>query len=278
MITKDQKEARKKGVGASDSPIIMGFSHYKTPYVLYLEKLGLLREDDEIETEQQFWGNTLEPVIRQHFSTKNNVIVTMPDTMYHIDKPYMLANLDGFIPEWNAVVEVKNSSAFMRSDWGDQGTDFVPMLYLIQVAHQCIVTEADKGFIAVLIGGNEYRQFEYKRDSELESLIIDCVDRFWLKNVLQRKEPDSICIEDSRLKYKDAHINSKKCADEGIKEELEVLANTKEERKKLEKIEEMAKMSIMEYMQHSECLTDESGRPLVTLKPNARGNRVFLLK
>ena len=72
MLTPEQREARKKGIGASDTPIIMGFSSYKTPYQLYLEKLGLV-DDTEKETEVQYWGNELERPIMRHFIKVNKV-------------------------------------------------------------------------------------------------------------------------------------------------------------------------------------------------------------
>lgn len=277
MISEEQRQRRKLGVGASDSPIIMGFSGYKTPYQLYLEKCGLVEDDNE-ETERQYWGNQLEGVIRDHFARLNKVEVCVPDTIYHPEKPYMLANLDGYIAESNAVVEIKCADSFTRGEWGECGSDVVPMLYLVQVAHQCIVQNASMGYIGVLIGGNEYRQYEYHRDSELEGMILSAVDDFWLNNVQKRVDPASINIEDSRLKWKEVNEESKIVIDNTIADVLTEMTKYREIRKKLEKAEEKSKMQIMEYMKSCECLTDQAGKPLVTLKANARGTRVFLLK
>ena len=276
MLTNEQRANRKKGVGASDSPIIMGFSSYKTPYMLYLEKLGLVSDDEE--TEIQYWGHQLEAVICDHFAKINNLHISVPDTYYHPNKEYMFANLDGFIEEQNAVVEIKNSSAFMRQEWGESGTDAIPMQYLIQVAHQCIVTNADKGFLAVLIGGNEYRQFIYERDKELETMIVDAVDKFWLDNVTKQVPPESITIKDSRLKYNNSFPNLMISANDVCNRQLTLLVNAKTHKKIAEEEESLAKMKIMEYMKHAECLTDSTGKPLVTLKPDNKGTRRFLLK
>ena len=48
MLTDEQRAKRHEGLGASDTPIIMGYSTYKTPYELYLEKTGTVTYDDEI--------------------------------------------------------------------------------------------------------------------------------------------------------------------------------------------------------------------------------------
>ena len=54
MITQQQREERKLGIGGSDMPIILGLSNYKTPYQLYLEKIGEAEstyEDTELITD-----------------------------------------------------------------------------------------------------------------------------------------------------------------------------------------------------------------------------------
>ncbi len=277
MITPEQREARKKGIGASDTPIIMGFSSYKTPYQLYLEKLDLA-EDNEPETEAQYWGNELERPIMRHFMKLNKVNVTFPDTVYHQDKSYMFANLDGYISSQNAVVEIKNASAYTRANWGEDGSNIVPMQYLVQLAHQCIVANASKGYLAVLIGGNEYRQYEYHRDSALETMIIEAVDCFWLNNVLLKIEPDSITIEDSRLKYKTATEGLSKPANVVALNTLKKLREGMDFIKKCEDLNNKHKMALIELMKDAECLTDETGKPLLTLKADKKGTRRFLLK
>ena len=95
MLTDEQRARRNEGIGASDSPIIMGYSSYKTPYQLYLEKIGTITPDEEM-TEQQYWGNALEAAILARFSEENDMLLKFPDTQYHPDYPFIYANLDGW--------------------------------------------------------------------------------------------------------------------------------------------------------------------------------------
>ena len=104
MLTEEQRLRRREGIGASDSSIIMGYSTYKTPYQLYLEKTGLVSDEDE-QTEQQYWGNALEAAILRRFEEENRCSLTFSDTVYHPDFPYIFANLDGWIPATQSVVE-----------------------------------------------------------------------------------------------------------------------------------------------------------------------------
>lgn len=276
MLTAQQKKDRCLGIGGSDMPIILGLSNYKTPYELFLEKIGDI-DSDYKETQEQYWGNVLEDIIVNEFKRRNNVEVEMPDTQIHPFHEYLRTNLDGFIPEWNAVLEAKSSSAFMAQDWGADGSDVIPLSYLVQVAHYCIVTNAERAHIAVLIGGNDYREFKYERDKALEDRLIDAAKEFWAA-VQSKRPPNPININDLKLMYpshKPEKLISADVEHEGLVSELRCL---KEQMKELQELEEKHKFSLMNYMQDAECLTNPDGKPLVTWKTNRRGNRSFLIK
>jgi len=276
MITEQQRAERKLGVGGSDMPIILGLSNYKTPYQLYLEKIGESESIDEM-TPFQYWGHQLEGVIRDEFAKRNNVVVETPDTLVHPFNDFLRGNVDGFIPAWNAVLEVKCSSGFMAHEWGEDGSDTIPMPYLVQVAHYCAVLNADCAYIAVLIGGNDYREFKYTRDLELESKIIDAAKKFW-ECVQTRTPPEPINQVDLKLMYPKHDPEKTKTIAPEVAEQLTTLADTRFKIKALSEVEDKFKFNIMQFMEDAECLTDESGKPIVTWKANKRGTRTFLMK
>ena len=276
MITEQQREERKLGIGGSDMPIIMGLSKYKTPYQLYLEKSGQIESPDEM-TELQYWGHQLEGVVREEFAKRNNVTVETPDTIIHPIYDFLRGNIDGFVPALNAVLEVKCSSSFMASEWGEDGSDVIPMPYLVQVAHYCAVTNADCAYIAVLIGGNDYREFKYTRDLALEDKIIECAKEFW-DCVQSKTPPAAINQTDLKLMYP-KHADEKTLTiNNDITEQLTNLGKTRFQIKTLNDIENKYKFNIMQFMKDAECLVDESGKPIVSWKSNKRGSRTFLLK
>src|SRR5690606_36924300 len=118
-------------------------------------------------------------LIIKRFAEQNNLEVSFPDTVYHPDYDFIFANLDGFVASENAVVEAKMANSFMRKEWDSAYQDGIPLTYLIQIAKQVACANASKGYCAVLIGGNEYMQFLYERDKELEDLIIEADKEFW---------------------------------------------------------------------------------------------------
>ncbi len=278
MLTPEQRELRKFGLGASDSAIIMGYSSYKTPYELYLEKLGLVTDDDnDEETEQQYWGNALEPLIIKRFSEKNNLDVTFPDTIYHPNYPYIFANLDGWIVSENAVVEAKCANSFQRKSWDTSAVDGIPLNYLIQIAKQVAITNATKGYCAVLIGGSEYLQFVYERDYALEELIIKSDIEFW--HCVQNKiEPDPINTNDCRLKYKQVSPDKVAQCTHNIAHALTKLLEVKSKIKESTQEEEEYKMRIMCHMGDAEYLVGQQGEIIATWKSTKKGNRVLIIK
>jgi putative phage-type endonuclease len=277
MITEEQRKERSKYIGGSDLPIILGLSSYKTPYQLYCEKKGIIENTFE-ETQLQYWGNQLEVLIRKEFRKRNKVKVTTPkETIAHPFYDFLRGNLDGFIPKWNAVFEAKCSHQFMSQHWGESDSDVIPMEYLVQVAFYCSVTNADSAHIAVLIGGNDYRQFKYNRDLELEKTIIDAACGFW--DAMQNETPPpAIRPIDLKLMFPKVKIDSSISINNELKPSLEILRETRIKISELEKIESQKKFELMSYMKDNDCLIDADNNALVTWKENKRGSRTFLLK
>lgn len=276
MITEQQRIERKLGIGGSDMPIILGLSTYKTPYQLYLEKIGEAEPSLE-ETPYQYWGNQLEGIIREEFAKRNNVTVESGSSHAHPILTYLRGNIDGFIPDWNAILEIKCSSSFMADQWGESGTDVIPMQYLVQVAHYCAVLDVDCAYIAVLIGGNDYREYKYTRDFALESKLIDAAKEFW-QCVTTRTAPKPINQLDLRLMYPKHDPNKIKPVAPDIKRQLSTLTDTRLKIKQLSELEEKHKFNIMQFMEDAECLVGDDGQAIVTWKANKRGSRTFLMK
>lgn len=276
MLTDEQRAKRHEGLGASDTPIIMGYSSYKTPYQLYLEKIGSIQAEDEI-TEQQYWGNALEPIIIRRFAEENECEITFPDTVYHPDYPFIFANLDGWIESERAVVEAKCANSFQRKEWDMAVSDGIPLVYLIQIAKQCAITNASRGYCAVLIGGMEYKQFIYERDAALEDLIIEADKAFW-HCVQNRIEPEPISTSDCRLKFRTPSPEKIAASTFKTSNALTELMNVKLKLKQLTEEEDKFKMHLMSHMADAEYLVGQEGELLATWKANKKGTRVFNVK
>ncbi len=277
MITEAQRIERRNYIGGSDISIILGLSSYKTPYQLYCEKLGIIETNSE-QTQLQYWGNQLEVMIRKEFRKRNRVQIKTPkETISHPFHDFLRGNIDGFIPKWESVFEAKCSHQFMSQHWGESDTDIIPMEYIVQVAFYCSVMNAKSAHIAVLIGGNEYRQFKYTRDLDLEKTIIEAACEFWYA-IQNQTPPPPIRQIDLKLMYPRVKPDSTIMINNELKSSLKVLRETRVKMTELEKIENASKFELMKFMKDNDCLVDENNNPLITWKETKRGSRTFLIK
>lgn len=277
MLTTKQLSERKLGIGGSDMPIILGLSIYKTPYQLYLEKIADGDPVQSPETTYQYWGNQLEPVIREHFAKKYQIAVETPDTIVHREYTFLRANVDGFIPSLNAVLEIKTASGWITKEWGENGSDVIPLAYRAQVAHYCLTSGAEKAIIAVLIGGNDYREYIYTPNDNVTKIILNSAKTFW-DCVTNRTPPAPSNTVDCRLKF--GAVAPEKSIQLSPKSKLESIVNTlaklKEEMRVSLAKEDRLKTEIMQDMGDAEYITDIHGKPVVSWKMTKRG-RMFLM-
>lgn len=184
------REERRKGIGGSDVAAIMGLSSYSTPYQVYLDKAEGI-SDDISGKPAVMWGNILEPVVGDHYASEHpDSRVRRVNAMARsIARPWAQASLDYEVcdPElgWG-ILEIKTAGYRRADDWADG----VPVYYQTQVAHYLSVTGRPFADVAVLIGGQDYREYRLMRDEEDVLTVSKAVDAFWHDHVEARVPPD----------------------------------------------------------------------------------------
>ncbi|MEI2368289.1 YqaJ viral recombinase family protein [Niallia circulans] len=187
MSRHDWLLARTKGIGGSDAGIILGLNKYRTAFELWLEKTGQV-VPAEISNEAIYWGNEMENVVAKEFEKRTEKKVRRSNYMYsHPDYPYIMANLDRMVVGESAILECKTASAYLAKEWE---ADEIPATYLVQVQHYLGVTGKEKGYIAVLVGGNKFIWKEIERDEELIHMIFEAERHFWEHHVQQGNPPE----------------------------------------------------------------------------------------
>lgn len=169
---------RKQGIGGSDVAAVCGVSKYKSPVGLWMEKTGQI--ESEQAGEAAYWGTIMEPIIRKEFTLRTNVKVQIVKAILkHPTYNFMLANLDGVINDpvvGDCIFEAKTASIFKQDEWDN---DRIPEEYMLQIQHYMAVTGYTRTFIAVLLGGNQFKYKMIERDDELISMIIKLEADFW---------------------------------------------------------------------------------------------------
>lgn len=173
----DWLKLRQRGIGGSDCAAACGLSRWKSRLMLYLEKTS--SEVQEAKTEYAYWGTVMEPILRQEFAKRTGFTVQEIPFMFACrEYPFMLANIDGLVTEpdgTKALLEIKTANGFKAKEWEDG----LPQEYYLQIQHYILVTDLPKAWVAVLIGGNDFRYFPVERDEETIQMMIALEAEFW---------------------------------------------------------------------------------------------------
>ena len=106
----------------------------------------------------------------------------------HIDRFVLSGDLplissDGQINA-SRILECKTANPFAQSEWGEAGSDQVPLSYLAQCVWYMMLTNIDRTDLAVLFGNADFRIYEITRDLELEQMVLERAKLFWEHHVL----------------------------------------------------------------------------------------------
>jgi len=190
MDEKEWLRARKKGIGASDTPVLLGY--YGERVQLWADKVD---EELGIDTssfmdkERMYWGSKLEAVVFDRFCERHPELEVskQPFILQHSNPryPFVICNLDGYI-EGVGPLEIKTTGFYRAADWDVE----VPEYYIPQIMHQMAVTGDSKAYAVCLIGGQVYREYVVERDNTLIAMLLEEEERFWNEHVLAGVPPE----------------------------------------------------------------------------------------
>lgn len=196
-MKKKRIEQRKGGIGGSDAGAIMGLNPYKSAVEVYLEKIGQM--EDKEDNEAMYWGRTLEEVVAREYARRTgNKVRRVNRMLTHPEHSWMIANIDREIltdERGVGVLECKTANQYMADQWKEG----VPEAYLLQLMHYLAVTNYAWGSIAVLIGGRDFRIYDFERDYELIEMMILKESEFWHEHVLKEVPPATTGIDTTVL-------------------------------------------------------------------------------
>jgi putative phage-type endonuclease len=271
MLTQEQKEIRKSGIGGSDASKIAGHNKYNNAVDVYLVKTGQKEEKDfsdfyDLRSDPRHWGNVLEPVVAQQYEYfEGEKVIVEPQLLRHPKYTWMIANIDRRIEGKNAVLECKTCHEYKYKEWGEEGSDNIPDEYLFQCMHYAIVCDVDYVDIAVLIGGNKFKTYRYVRDKETEELLIEIEHNFWHNNVLKRIPPDPKTYEEACKLWRKPKEATKTLPSE-LLDHWNSYNFTNNKIKELEEQLDFDKARLCGYMEESSTLLSPLGAVIATWK------------
>jgi len=222
MITEQQRQRRANGIFASDVARIM------TGYgvEVALEKMGEREPMDLDDMPSVQLGNVLEgPVLDAYEAMGTIRLMRSLDTAFHPQHSWLGCHLDALEPFANIVVEAKAYSVFNRGDWGEPGTDEVPLARLWQCMAQMAIYGSPQADIPVCwVHERNLTQFLTKGTVEIETFVVmrhaTLIERMvngcgevWHR-VQQGRLPDPVKLGDARLIYRQDNGSSIEASDD----------------------------------------------------------------
>ena len=264
---------RMTGIGGSDVAAILGLSKWRTPYQVWEEKTG--RKKSDKDSEILHFGNVLEQVVADEFAARRGVKVQKRNQMIRsTDHPELVANIDRYIVG-GGVLECKTADKFTRHLWGDSASDDVPEYYLTQVQHYMHVTGWHDGYLAVLIGGNEYRDYEIPYDAELaEYCAARCVE-FW-NNYVVKDVPPPLAASDDLTNAFQWVSGSTITATPEIETLVKKIKELKAAKKEAETLEAELSAQVKIFIGENETLFSRDGVKLATWKKNKDSQKTVI--
>lgn len=192
-------------IGSSDAAAVLGISPWKSPYELYLEKVGEApKQTEEQNLKAKTRGKRLEPYIMDMLKEEHGLRIVDRNVIHHdAEFPYLRAEIDAERaiegPETREYrrgsIEAKTVHPFKVREWGAEDTDQIPVWYTAQAMHGIMCTGRDHTLFAVLIG-DDLRLYRVERDPEIIVGLRQKEIDFWNNHVLPRVPPPATTVKD----------------------------------------------------------------------------------
>lgn len=197
---------RKKGLGGSDSSIILGISPFKTNIDLWLEKTEQKEPEDISDDEKVKYGHDAEDSIRNLFMLDHPEYELFHDEFMILRSnkyPFLQASLDGELTDTNTgehgILEIKTTE-IMNKQMLDEWKNGIPNHYYTQCLHYLIVTGYEFVWLRAKLkfvwdsNYQEIRDYYFTRAEVIEDIkyLFEKEEKFWNENIMKGVRPGLI--------------------------------------------------------------------------------------
>jgi len=178
---------RNKYIGGADIAALCGVSRYKGEYEVWLSKTSEAFQKPSSSAME--WGNRLEKVVADKFAENHAFDLIPGRQIAHPEHAFVGGTPDFIYVEADGsqgVLEVKTTNQYNAKDW-DNGD--CPDEYLLQLQWYLMLTGLTYGYLAVLIGGQDYREVRIIADVKLHKNMLAIAQNFWHNYVETRTPP-----------------------------------------------------------------------------------------
>jgi len=185
-LTKEQREQRRHSIGGSDIAKLYDGRILE----LYNEKVYPMTE---LKRPEFSIGDRMESVILDWFQDKVGEPIARSVRVEHQSLP-IAVNIDGQMAsgitveaKWSRHDSVSQHPVY--GNWGEEGTDEVPVPYIMQVHGAMAATDTEYAELAAYVGRRAFQAFRVTRNEDLIARVLKDVSFFWDRHVLRRVPP-----------------------------------------------------------------------------------------
>ena len=193
---------RNKYIGGSDAGSVAGFSKWKSPYQLYLEKTGKQQAEDLSGNMRVWFGKRAEQIVADRFTLDTGKKLRKTGVWVNDKYPWACATIDRIIIGENSFLECKTSSNFTKEQWD---RDQIPDNYYCQILHYMTVMEMDYCYIACLFNNcSDYIVKKVEFNAEDAEVLMQAEKDFWFmveNNIEPPVDGTASCSESLLKKY-----------------------------------------------------------------------------
>ncbi|QWD37657.1 hypothetical protein G6671_02410 [Polynucleobacter paneuropaeus] len=300
LINQDFAQFRAKSLGGSDIAAILGLSPYRTAVDVWLEKTG--KKVNTADSLPLRFGSFAEEFVAKEYALQTqSVLLSYPHAITHPDYDYLGGHIDRFVKQESGqelsatetidpsppalleisrsdnklmtignhkiarLLECKTANPFRQQEWGDTGTDQVPLPYLCQCLWYMAITQMAQIDLAVLFGNSDFRIYQIHRDLQIEQTLLEKAVHFWQQHVLLDIPPPAQCEADYQALFRKEDNAKSIEAPQNIVEEIQKIGQIQERIEEAEGELSHIKQQIMASMQDAQILT-HAGKTLATWK------------
>jgi len=203
-------KARQTGITGTDAPAILGEHPNKSPLDVWISKF----EDpgdktvDPALAERWRLGHLFEKPVAMAYAERTGKRFEPAGFRRHPEKEWLIGTPDFLIQNEKKGLEIKTANSYMARFFGDGGSDEIPVHYLLQCAHYMAVLDYPAWDLAVVFPDFSLKIFNLYRDVELEAMMLEAEERFWLQHIVPKEAPpvdgSMACRQYLMKKYPDA--------------------------------------------------------------------------
>lgn len=204
MFTARQLKMRLSGIGASETPAVLGESPFEndTAFSVWKRKCMPSLEPDEPTPAMKF-GSCVESGIAEYYAAETGARLIRSSTRRHPKHRFLLCTPDRlWVREGAQAVNVQcKSIGRTMHHWDMASSDGVPPYVNLQVQQEMEVLGLEETHVAALfLLSKDFKIFTVKRDERLAELITEICGEFWHRYCATGQAP-LIDISEAASKY-----------------------------------------------------------------------------